>query len=65
MNDSLTLTTEVAISILKALDLQNEELSDYLVRANKYAPETVGFWESRIADNEEARRVVSLANWSN
>jgi len=63
MNDSLTLTKEMGLAILSGLDAEILRLTEMLEIANRFASDTVGFWETRIETYKETRRKVSDTRW--
>jgi hypothetical protein len=53
----------MGLAILSGLDAEILRLTEMLEIANRFASDTVGFWETRIETYKETRRKVSDTRW--
>ena len=64
MNNSITLTPDIALAILAGLSAEGIRLTDTLETVERFAPEQAGFWQTRIDRNREATRLVMTTRWT-
>ena len=64
MNDSLTLTKEMAIAILGGLDSEILRYKDLVAVAEKHAPEIAYVWHARLHRCQTTRDIVMRTRWA-
>ena len=64
MNNSITLTPDIALAILAGLSAEGIRLTETMDTVKEFAPEQIGFWQARIDRNREATRLVMTTRWA-
>jgi hypothetical protein len=64
MQDTFTLTIEMAIAILSGLDAEILRYKDLVAIAEEHTPETVGVWQTRLQRCQTTRDAVMRAHWA-
>ena len=64
MNNSITLTPDIALAILTGLYAEGTRLAETMDTVKEFAPEQAGFWQVRIDRNREATRLVMTTRWT-
>ena len=64
MNNTITLTPDIALAILAGLSAESVRLAETLDAMERFAPEQADFWQARIDRNREATRLVMATRWT-
>jgi len=64
MQDTFTLTIEMAIAILGGLDTEIVRYKELVAITEQHAPETVGVWQARLQRCQTTRDAVMRAHWA-